>query len=176
LLVTLLAGHPGLEVGMTGREGMIGEQLALGVTTSPLRALVQGAGLALRIPAQALRGELARSAALQHQLGRYVFVLMAQHATAAACLRFHQIGPRLARWLLMAQDRAQADTLALTQEFLGRMLGVRRVGITAAAGELQERGLIRYTRGVLTVLDRDGLARTTCSCYASDLRSYAAQL
>lgn len=175
-LVTLAAGHPGLEVGMVGREGMVGAQLALGVATSPLRALVQGAGAALRIETKAFRVELARSASLQRHLGRYLYVLMAQLATSAACLRFHLIGPRLARWLLMTQDRAGADTFHVTQEFLAYMLGVRRVGITAAASALQRAGLIEYTRGELTVLDRHGLEHAACPCYAADRQGYAEQL
>ena len=97
---------------------------------------------------------------------------MAQLATSAACLRFHLIGPRLARWLLMTQDRAHADSFHVTQEFLAYMLGVRRVGITAAAGSLQRGGLIEYTRGELTVLDRAGLEAVACSCYAIDRHTY----
>ena len=174
-LVTLVVGQPGLEVGMVGREGMVGAQLALGVVTSPVRALVQGSGGALRIGTKAFRTELVRSVALQRQMNRYLYVLMAQLATSAACLRFHQIGPRLARWLLMTQDRAHADTFHVTQEFLAYMLGVRRVGITAAASTLQRVGLIEYTRGEMTVLDRSGLERAACSCYATDRRSYAEQ-
>lgn len=171
-LVTLVVGHPGLEVGMVGREGMVGAQLALGVATSPLHALVQGSGSALRIGTKAFRGELARSAALQRQMNRYLYVLMAQLATSAACLRFHLIGPRLARWLLMMQDRAHADIFRVTHEFLAYMLGVRRVGITAAAGALQRLGLIEYKRGEMTVLDRHGLEHAACTCYAADRRSY----
>jgi len=102
-------------------------------------------------------------------------VLMAQLATSAACLRFHLIGPRLARWLLMTQDRAHADTFNVTQEFLAYMLGVRRVGVTAAAGGLQRLGLIEYRRGAMKVLDRGGLERAACSCYATDRRSYVEQ-
>jgi len=175
-LVTLVVGYPGLEVGMVGREGMVGAQLALGVATSPLHALVQGSGSALRIGSKAFRGELARSAALQRQMNRYLYVLMAQLATSAACLRFHLIGPRLARWLLMTQDRAHADTFHVTHEFLAYMLGVRRVGVTAAAGALQRLGLIEYKRGEMTVLDRPGLEHAACTCYAADRRSYDAQL
>jgi len=174
-LVTLVVGQPGLEVGMVGREGMVGAQLALGVVTSPVRALVQGSGGALRIGTKAFRTELVRSVALQRQMNRYLYVLMAQLATSAACLRFHQIGPRLARWLLMTQDRAHADTFHVTHEFLAYMLGVRRVGITAAAGALQRFDLIEYTRGEMTVLDRSGLERAACSCYATDKRAYAEQ-
>ena len=171
-LVTLIDGEPALEVGMVGREGMVGYQLALGVVTAPLRSLVQGPGAAWRVPTVAFRRELARSVALQRVLKRYAYVLMAQLTTSAACLRFHQIGPRLARWLLMSQDRAHSDNFRVTQEFLSYMLGVRRVGITAAAGELQRNGLIEYRRGDLTVLDRRGLAAAACSCYAADRQVY----
>ena len=175
-LLTLVEGHPGLEVGMVGREGMVGAQMALGIVASPLRSLVQGSGTALRVGTKAFRGELDRSAALRRLIHRYLFVLMAQLTTSAACLRFHLIGPRLARWLLMTQDRAEADTFRVTQEFLAYMLGVRRVGVTAAAKSLQRSGLIEYTRGELTVLDRAGLEHAACSCYESDRRTYAAQL
>jgi len=172
-LITLVEGHPGLEVGMVGREGMVGGQLALGVGASPVRALVQGAGGSWRIGTKAFRVELGRSAALRSTLDRYLYVLMAQLATSAACLRFHQIGPRLARWLLMSQDRAHSDTFHVTQEFLAYMLGVRRVGITAAASKLQRSGLIEYERGEMKVLDRSGLEAASCSCYAAGRQVYA---
>ncbi len=172
-LVRPVDAHTGLEVGMVGREGMVGAQLALGVPTSPLRALVQGAGFAQRIEAGAFRVELARSPALQGNLHRYLYVLMEQLSTSAACLRFHLIGPRLARWLLMSHDRAHADTFHVTQEFLAYMLGVRRVGVTAAASALQRGGLIQYTRGELKVLDRPRLEAAACSCYRTDRQSYA---
>ena len=172
-LLTLIDGKPALEVGMVGREGVLGAQLALGVATTPLHALVQGAGSAWRIGAAAFRRELARSPALQRGLNRYLYVLMAQLAASAACLRFHEIGPRLARWLLMSQDRAHADSFHVTHEFLAYMLGVRRVGITTAASALQRSGLIEYHRGELNVLDRSGLEAAACACYAADRQSYA---
>ena len=171
-LVTVVPNSPGLEVGMVGREGMVGSQLALGVVNAPVRSLVQGAGSAWRIGAQAFKAELVRSPALQRVLGKYVYVLMAQLAGSAACLRFHQIGPRLARWLLMRHDRAGTDAFHVTHEFLAYMLGMRRVGITGAAQELQRRGLIEYHRGELTVLDRAGLEATACGCYEADRRIY----
>lgn len=171
-LVTPVDGHAALEVGMAGREGMVGVQLALGVPVSPWRAIVQGPGAALRIDAQAFRAQLRRSAALKRLLDRFVVVTMAQLATSAACFRFHEIGPRLARWLLMMQDRAHADSFHVTQEFLGYMLGVRRVGITAAAGSLQRAGAIGYVRGDLRVLDRLQLEGEACSCYRTDRKSY----
>lgn len=151
---------------------MLGVQLALGVATAPLHALVQGAGTAWRIGNRAFKAELAASPALQRSMNRYLYVLMAQLAESTACVRFHQIGPRLARWLLMSQDRSQASSFDVTQEFLAYMLGVRRVGITAAAGELQRSGLIAYSRGKLTVLDRKGLEAASCGCYAADRKAY----
>jgi CRP-like cAMP-binding protein len=171
-LVTAIEGEPGIEVGMVGREGMLGAQLALGVGAIPLHALVQGAGTARRITAAAFRRELAASKALQRALNRYLYVLMAQLATSAACTRFHNVEPRLARWLLMTQDRSHSDSFHLTHEFLACMLGVRRVGITGAASDLQRRGLIGYHRGEITVLDRAGLEGAACGCYAADRQAY----
>lgn len=172
-LVAGIGASPGVEVGMIGREGMLGSQLALGVGTTPLHGVVQGPGNALRVGTVVFRSELARCATLQRVLNRYIAVLMVQLTTSAVCLRFHQIGPRLARWLLMSHDRAGDDTFHLTQQFLAYMLGVRRVGITAAATALQLAGLIEYRRGVLTVLDRPGLEAAACDCYAADRRAYS---
>lgn len=172
-LIAPIDAEPSIEVGMVGREGMLGVQLALGVGKVPLHALVQGPGTALRVGTSDFRAELATSAALRRVLNRYVYVLMAQLAGAAACLRFHEIGPRLARWLLMSQDRAHADRFHVTHEFMAYMLGVRRVGVTAAAGALHRRGLIDYRRGEMTVLDRCGLEAAACDCYADDRKVYA---
>jgi CRP-like cAMP-binding protein len=171
-LISAIDGDAGIEVGMVGREGMLGAQLVLGVSAIPLHALVQGAGTARRIEAARFRRVLSASKALQLALNRYVYVLMAQLATSAACTRFHRVEPRLARWLLMTQDRSHSDSFHLTHEFLARMLGVRRVGITGAACDLQRHGLIRYHRGDITVLDRAGLEGAACSCYAADRRAY----
>ena len=175
-LVTPIDGKPVLEVGMVGREGMIGAELVLGVLKAPLYSVVQGAGNAWRVPSRAFRRELAASPALRLCLNRYLYVLMVQLGAAAACLRFHLIGPRLARWLLMMQDRAHSDNFHVTHEFLAYMLGVRRVGITGAAGLLQRDGLIEYRRGKLTVLSRRGLEAAACGCYAADQRSYSSHL
>ena len=172
-LLTQIDSHPSLEVGMVGREGMLGVQLGLGVTMSPARGLVQGGGSAWRIGAVPFRRTLTDSVALQRALNRYVCVQMAQLTSAAACLRFHNIGQRLARWLLMSQDRAHSPSFHVTHEFLAYMLGVRRVGITVAAGALQRQKLIEYHRGELTVLDRPGLEAAACTCYATDSRTYA---
>jgi CRP-like cAMP-binding protein len=173
-LVTAIDGKPVLEVGMVGREGMAGAELVLGARAAPWHAVVQGPGSAWRIPSRTFRRELKASPTLRLCLDRYLCVLMAQFGAAAACLRFHMIGPRLARWLLMMQDRAHSDQFHVTHEFLAYMLGVRRVGITAAAGTLQSSGLIEYRRGELTVLSRSGLEGAACGCYAADRRSYTA--
>ncbi len=172
-LVTSIDGKPVLEVGMVGCEGLLGAHVALGVLIQPMHALVQGSGLALRLVVRTFREEVAQNSALKGVLDRYVCVLMAQLASAAACTRFHEINPRLGRWLLMMQDRAQADTFGVTHEFLSFMLGVRRPGITAAAGALQRGGLIEYRRGQVTVLNRRKLESASCSCYADDQRTYA---
>ena len=172
-VVSLIEGSPGVEVGMVGREGMLGAHVALGVVIAPLRALVQGEGQAWRISTRAFRGELATSASLQRSLNRYLYVLMAQLAESAACVRFHLIGQRLARWLLMSQDRSHSDSFKVTHEFLAYMLGVRRVGITAAAGALQRGGVIEYRHGHVRVLDRGLLEAAACGCYAADQRAYA---
>ncbi|MEO5734826.1 MAG: Crp/Fnr family transcriptional regulator [Rubrivivax sp.] len=173
-LVTCIEGSPGVEVGMIGCEGMLGAHFALGVSHSPLHAVVQGSGRAWQVSAVALRRELRASAALRQALGRYIYVLMGQLAHSAACLRFHLIGPRLARWLLMSQDRSRSVHFRVTHEFLAYMLGVRRVGVTSAAGRLQKDGLITYHRGEVTILDRSALEAAACGCYAADRHTYMA--
>ena len=172
-LVALADGQPRLEVGMVGNEGMLGAHLALGVRTAPLHGLVQGPGEAWRIDATAFVQQLAGSEALRRVMNLYLYVLMAQLASTAACLRYHLIAPRLARWLLMSHDRAHEDHFHVTHEFLAYMLGVRRVGITIAAGTLQRLGLIEYQRGDITVLNRSGLEAASCSCYGADRKAYA---
>ncbi len=160
--------YPALEVGMVGRESMLGSELVLGMAKTPWRALVQGPGHSLRIDAQALMQECTANPALQQVMQTSLLIRLHQQTLASACERFHAIGPRLARWLLMSQDRAQADTFHLTQEFVALMLGVRREGVTVAASEFQKDGLIQYRRGELTIQNRPALEAKACSCYAAD--------
>ncbi|HSD96713.1 MAG TPA: Crp/Fnr family transcriptional regulator [Sulfuricaulis sp.] len=164
-LLTPLDGHDSAEVGLVGREGMAGMALFLGVSVSPVRMLVQGTGTATRMKAVSFRKELKRNPVLQLELGHYLYAFMAQVTQTAACNRHHQLGERLARWLLMTHDRVQSNEYHLTQEFLAHMLGVRRVGVTRAAGLLQDKKLISYRRGNITILNRKGLERASCRCY-----------
>jgi CRP-like cAMP-binding protein len=164
-LLTLVEGHLALEVGLVGWEGMVGFPLALGVEVSPVRALVQGGGAALRMSAARFRTELRRCPPLQRGLYRYVNTMMAQISQTAGCNRFHVVEPRLARWLLMTRDRVRSGEFRMTHEFLSHMLGVRRVGVTEAASALQQRNLIEYTRGAIKILDHRGLEKAACACY-----------
>jgi CRP-like cAMP-binding protein len=166
-LMSTLEGHSPMEIGLIGNEGMLGATLALGIDAVPMRAVVQGPGMALRISAAKLRCALRDSPRLRHIVGRYLFLRVAQLSQMGPCARFHQIEPRLARWLLLTHDRTQGDHFHLTHQYLADMLGVRRSGVTVAAGALQARKLIRYARGEITILDREGLEAASCSCYAS---------
>ena len=172
-LVAPIDGRASLEVGLIGDEGMLGITLMLGVDVWPLQAVVQGEGAALRMDVALFRRELGLSSALQLLLKRYLYVVMGQFAQTAACTHYHVVEARLARWLLMTQDRAHSDEFHVTQEFLAYMLGVRRVGVTKAASALQTRKLIRYSRGNITILDRRGLKAASCGCYAADQAVYA---
>lgn len=175
-LVIPVDGTSNLEVALIGNEGMLGSPLVLGVHVSPLRALVQGKGLAWRMSAVAFSRELQQSAALRRGLHRYLHVRMCQLAQAAACTRFHLVEQRLARSLLMTQDRAHSDEIHATHEFLANMLGVRRVGVTKAANALQTRNLIEYHRGEISILDRAGMEVASCGCYEADRKTYDALL
>lgn len=171
-LVIDVDSHPPLEVGMVGAETMLGSELILGLAATPWRALVQGAGSSWRIGAPQLREQIDAIPELEALLQACLLARLHQQTLAAACQRYHQIAPRLARWLLMMQDRSHSDCFHMTQEFMALMLGVRRVGVTEAAGHFQDAGLIAYHRGELTVLDRPGLEAEACSCYAADKQIY----
>ena len=171
-MIMPIAGGAKLEVGLIGDEGMFGIPLVLGINISPLQALVQGAGSALRMDAALFIQELEQTPALLKKMHRYIYVSMSQLAQTAACNRFHLVEQLLARWLLMTQRRAHSDTFHITQDFLAQMLGVRRVGVTKAAGALQKRELISYSRGSLHILDMAGLEAASCSCFRADKDTY----
>jgi CRP-like cAMP-binding protein len=167
-LVSLLGvaeGRMTLEVGLVGREGMLGATVALGHETAQVRAVVQRPGSASRMDSAAFRAEFARNGALQRVLYRYTDTLLAQAIQIAVCSRFHVLEARLARSLLITRDRLQSDKFHLTHEFLAHALGVRRVGVTKAASALQQQGLIIYSRGNIEILDAEGLAAASCTCY-----------
>lgn len=172
-LVMDVDGHQQLEVGMVGHESMLGAELILGLSRTPWRAVVQAGGASWRVEAEALRECSEALPELHELLNRTLLVRLHQQALGSACERFHMIGPRLARWMLMSLDRVEDDTFDVTQEFMALMLGVRRVGVTLAASELQNDGLIEYHRGHLTVLDRAQLECRACSCYAADKLIYS---
>lgn len=164
-LLTAVDKRRTLEVGMVGKEGMAGMPFILGVGVSGVRALVQGAGIALRMASEPFRIEFDRNRHLQQALFRYTYALMAQVSQTAACNRFHDAEARLARWLLMTRDRVGSNEFPLTHEFLAHMLGLRRVGVTQAATALKQRRLIGYHRGAIQILDAKGLEKACCSCY-----------
>ncbi len=171
-LVATVRGHQPLEIGMIGNEGMLGATLVLGVGNALLRGVVQGEGTALRVSVPNLRRGLRDSPGLVRALNRYLYVSVAQLSQTAACTRFHEVEARLVRWLLMTHDRVQADNFYVTHQLLADILGVRRSAVTIAAGELQRKGLVRYTRGNITVLSRPGLETASCECYAEVVDDY----
>jgi CRP-like cAMP-binding protein len=164
-LLTAVDKRRTLEVGMVGNEGMAGMPFILGVGVSGVRAIVQGSGNALRMASAPFRVEFDRNPSLQDALYRYTYALMAQISQTAACNRFHDAEPRLARWLLMTRDRVKSDEFRLTHEFLAHMLGLRREGVTEAASALKERKLIDYARGEIRILNARKLKASSCSCY-----------
>lgn len=172
-LVATVGGHPPMEMGLIGSEGLLGATLVLGVNRARLRGVVQGAGTALRMTSTQVRRELKRSPSLTRILSRYLYVMLAQLSQTAACTRFHHIEARLARWLLTTHDRAHGDQFYLTHKFLADMLGVQRSAVTIAAGALQARKLIHYTRGEISILNRRGLEAKSCECYEATIRDYA---
>jgi CRP-like cAMP-binding protein len=171
-MVTQIDDHAKLEVGLVGDEGMFGTPLVLGVAVSSMHTLVQGSGSAWRIDAAEFRTKIDQSPGLRLALERYIYVLMSQLAQMAVCTRFHVAEERLARWLLMTSDRAHSPKFHITHEFLAFMLGVRRVGITKAAGSLQKQKFISYSRGDITIIDRAGLEAASCDCYQADKDTY----
>lgn len=165
-LISELSETSWLEVGMVGNEGMAGLAVFMGVDSSSTHALVQGSGTAMRMSSPAVRSEANQLGSLHRLLHRYSHSLLNQVAQSSACNRFHLVNARLARWLLMTHDRLGVKEFPLTQEFLSSMLGVRREGVSKAAGALQAAKLIRYSRGVITILNRRGLEAKSCHCYA----------
>jgi CRP-like cAMP-binding protein len=172
-LLTVLAPHKAAEVGMIGGEGLVGTSAAVGIKVSQLRAVVQGAGSAMRMTAASLRKEFEASSSLQRGVLRFMHALMGQMAQTAVCNRFHTADMRLARWLLATRDRLRSDSFQLTHQFLSMMIGVRRVGVTHAAGNFARRKLISYSRGNIRILNVKGLQAASCECYEAVKAMYA---
>ena len=164
-LLSAVAERSTLEVGIVGNEGMAGISIFMGVAVSSNKFLVQGAGTAMRMKAETLGSEAKNFTAMDRLLRRYSYSLLTQISQSAACNRFHTVNERLARWLLMTHDRSGMDEFQLTQEFMSNMLGVRREGVSKAAGELQRNKFINYSRGVVSILNRPGLEKCACKCY-----------
>jgi len=172
-IVQSIDEHPPLEVGMIGREGALGTEIILGLKTNPFGAIVQGGGSAWRIKAKDFLVEIKDNPELKGIIDSYLAVRINQLGLSAACEHFHEIGPRLAKWLLMSQDRAKSPTFLMTHEFISLMLGVRRVGVTTAAADFRRRGLIEYHRGEMKVLNRTALKAEACSCYLRNRKIYS---
>jgi CRP-like cAMP-binding protein len=160
------------EIAVVGNEGIVGISLFMGGESTPSRAVVQSAGRGLRLKARVLKDEFNRAGPVLHLLLRYTQALITQMAQTAACNRHHSLDQQLCRWLLLSLDRLQGDELVMTQELIANMLGVRREGVTEGALKLQNAGLIRYARGRITVLNRAGIEKRTCECYAVVKREY----
>ena len=185
-LVIAVKGHPPMQIALVGNEGMLGASLVLGIKTSPLQAVVRGAGIALKMDASAFSSYIhgthiqeshlqeshlqerhaQEAACLQRIINRYLYVMMVQSSHSTACTHFHEVEARLARWLLAIQDCAQSSHFCLTHQFLADMLGVQRSAVTIAAGALKHQRLISYSRGDITIIDRAGLKAASCECYA----------
>jgi len=164
-LLYLMENGSSAEMGVAGNEGLVGVALFMGGETVPNRAVVQSAGDAFRMKTKVLQEEFARGGTFQRSLLRYTQALMTQMSQTAVCNRLHTVEQQLCRWLLLSRDRLDTDELVMTQELIANMLGVRREGVTHAAGRLQENGLISYVRGHITILDRGGLEAAVCECY-----------
>jgi CRP-like cAMP-binding protein len=165
--------YPPIEIGMIGREGLLGAETALGISTNPFSALVQGAGSAWKLESQFFLSQISSSPELKEIINTYLAVRINQLGLSAACEHFHEIGPRLAKWLLMSQDRAQSPTFRMTHEFISLMLRIRRVGVTTTAADFRRRGLIEYHRGEIKILNRPALKAEACSCYIKNQKIYS---
>ena len=165
-LLYVLADGASAEIAVVGNEGILGIALFMGGETTPSRAIVQSAGHGYRLKSQLLKAEFNRAGPVLHLLLRYTQALITQMTQTAVCNRHHTVEQQLCRWLLLSLDRLSSDSLTMTQELIANMLGVRREGVTEAAGQLQRAGLIHYNRGRIEVLDRPGLEQTVCECYA----------
>ncbi|WP_028535987.1 Crp/Fnr family transcriptional regulator [Paludibacterium yongneupense] len=164
-LLYVMENGASAEIAVVGNEGMVGVALFMGGETTTSRAIVQSAGLAYRLPGSIMKSEFVLGSELQHLLLRFTQALLTQMAQTAVCNRHHSIDQQLCRWLLLSLDRLPCDELVMTQELIANMLGVRREGVTEAAGKLQDAGLIQYSRGHIRVLDRPGLENRVCECY-----------
>ncbi|MFL1405900.1 Crp/Fnr family transcriptional regulator [Marinobacter sp. M1N3S26] len=173
-LAMVLGSRPPLELGLIGRDGMLGATLSLDILAAPMRAVVQVEGTALVMPSAQLHQELRASQRLRDAVHHYQYRLMMQTLQTAACLHFHEIEPRLARWLLLVQELSLTDNIHFTHTLLSHALGVRRSGVTIAAGSLQRRGLISYNRGEIRIIDRAGLEIAACECHTALNNKYRA--
>ena len=171
-LLYVMENGASAEIAVVGQEGIVGVALFMGGETTPSRAVVQSAGQGLRLKANLMMQEFNRGGPVMHLLLRYTQALITQMAQTAVCNRHHSLDQQLCRWLLLSLDRLQSNQLVMTQELIANMLGVRREGVTEAAGQLHKAGLIRYQRGHITILDRAGLERRTCECYAVVKKEY----
>jgi CRP-like cAMP-binding protein len=171
-LLYVMENGSSAEIAVVGNEGIVGISLFMGGGSTPSRAVVQSAGRGFRLQAQLMNTEFNRAGPVLHLLLRYTQALITQMSQTAVCNRHHSLDQQLCRWLLLSLDRLQGDELVMTQELIANMLGVRREGVTEAALKLQAAGLIRYARGHITVLDRAGLEKRTCECYAVVKKEY----
>jgi CRP-like cAMP-binding protein len=171
-LLYVMESGASAEIAVVGNEGVVGISLFMGGETTPSRAVVQSAGQGFRLPSVTIKAEFNHSGPVMHLLLRYTQALITQMAQTAVCNRHHTLDQQLCRWLLLSMDRLRGNELVMTQELIANMLGVRREGVTEAALKLQKAGLIRYSRGHITVLEREGLEGRTCECYAVVKKEY----
>ena len=171
-LLYVMQNGASAEIAVVGHEGIVGISLFMGGESTPGRAVVQSAGHGFRLRAQTVKEEFNRAGAVLHLLLRYIQALITQMAQTAVCNRHHTLDQQLCRWLLLSLDRLPGNELVMTQELIANMLGVRREGVTEAAARLQQAGLISYSRGRISVLDRAGLEKRTCECYAVVKKEY----